>query len=110
MCIAACTTNNASGSWSSSAFALFGTFPDSDYQHEQVQISSTDILFIFSDGVYELQSTDGEQWTLKDFEQVLLSIGSEQEKFSRAAKQKVEAFSASSQWDDDFSMLAVQFR
>ena len=51
---------------------MIGAMPDLSYKQEGVQLPEGASIFLFSDGVFEIVTNDGQQWTLQDFLPLLL--------------------------------------
>jgi sigma-B regulation protein RsbU (phosphoserine phosphatase) len=88
---------------------IIGMLPESRYTAERVTVPSGAVLYLFSDGAFEVTDTSGRQCTLADFLPLLggTSAGSpgEAEQIYRA----VRARAKSGPLDDDFSLLAIGF-
>ena len=66
-------------------------------------------LYIFSDGIYELQKEDGSMMSLDDFTSLLKHRAKESgEKCVRFAR-RVEQLSKSGQFEDDVSLIHLHF-
>jgi serine phosphatase RsbU (regulator of sigma subunit) len=73
-----------------------------------VMINPGSWLYIFSDGVYEIETGDGTPWKLDDFQKVVMDPPQSDTDEPDRIYKKVEAISASS-LDDDFSLLVIRF-
>lgn len=87
-----------------------GMMPDTKFVNQRCDIDDYSSLYVFSDGVYEIMQPDGEIWGLDGFVELL----------SRSPKQGhhqglteildyVKALSPSESFEDDLSLLKVQF-
>ena len=90
--------------------ALGATAP-LDYRITHAQLQAGDALFLYTDGVTEALSRDGQfysparlQIALKDL--AVLAV----DKITRGVAQDVQAFSAEREQADDISVLAVRWR
>lgn len=88
---------------------MIGAIPEAKFVAEQVAVAPGSVLYVFSDGVFEVVTKEGTQWGLPDFLPLLtqppLPDVSEPERLYREV-QKVARHGA---LDDDFSMLVVTF-
>ena len=48
-----------------------GMFPESEYTADQIEISPGSSLYLFSDGLYEIQQANGELWSHQELAQLL---------------------------------------
>jgi len=51
-----------------------GMFPEAKYTDAYCQIEKSSILYIFSDGAYEITQSNGTLWSLEGFIQILISL------------------------------------
>jgi sigma-B regulation protein RsbU (phosphoserine phosphatase) len=88
---------------------IIGAFPRMKYASESVTVPPGAKMYLFSDGVYEVDNPAGDMWTLDDLEAFLTSQpsgdGSEIDRLY-AALQQMHGVPV---LDDDFSMLRVTF-
>jgi serine phosphatase RsbU (regulator of sigma subunit) len=88
---------------------IIGMLPESRYPAESVSVPSGAVLYLFSDGAFEITDAGGRQCALADFLPLLggAQAGSpgEAERIYRA----VRARAKSGPLDDDFSLLAIGF-
>jgi len=87
---------------------MIGAMPGMEYDSHQVSVPAGSSLYLFSDGVFEIEKAS-EQWSLKDFEPLLLQPPqaglSESERLYQAVKQAT----GPGPLDDDVSLLVVTF-
>ena len=86
-----------------------GMFPETKYVDGSCQIDSGSILYIFSDGAYEITKSDGKLWSLEAFIQILISL---QHTIDRQLDQLLTylmALNSKEAFDDDLSILQVNF-
>ena len=88
---------------------MIGAMPDRTWRAESVEVPVGARLYVFSDGVFEIVTKDGQQWGLSDFVPLMLQPPvpglAESERLFRA----VHATSRSSALDDDFSLVVMTF-
>lgn len=65
-------------------------------------------LFVFSDGVFEIEKTDGQNWDFDEFLDFLAATGPEESAIDRLLAH-VRRLHGSDVLADDFSMLAISF-
>ncbi len=97
-----CTTLSSGG-------LIIGIDEDAEYKNNTVTIEPETDLYLFSDGIYELQKQDGSMMKLDDFTK-LLSLRAKEpgEKCVRFAR-RVEQLSKSGQFEDDVSLIHLHF-
>ena len=88
---------------------MIGAMPEAKFVCSSVEVMPGSVLYVFSDGVFEVVTKEGTQWGLQDFLPLLRrpesSEVSEPERFYRA----VQDVARPGALDDDFSMLVVTF-
>lgn len=84
-----------------------GTMPDMPYKVKDVQVEDGSRLYVFSDGVYEVQIND-EEMTLDEFIP-LLSSPIDDPKGLLSIRDEVAKLQGSDQFEDDFSLVEIQF-
>lgn len=81
-----------------------GMFPDMIYQNQEYQIDYTAKLYLFSDGIYELNQENGEIWGLDKFTQFLTKSNLNLEQIMTEVKNR-----HNQSWlDDDISIMEIQ--
>jgi phosphoserine phosphatase RsbU/P len=86
-----------------------GMFPETKYVDGYCQIDSGSTLYIFSDGAYEITKSDGTLWSLEAFIQILVSL---QHTIDRQLDQLLSyliALNSKETFDDDLSILQINF-
>jgi serine phosphatase RsbU (regulator of sigma subunit) len=88
---------------------MIGAMPASEYQVQQTTVPAGSALYLFSDGVVEIETKDEKQWSLADFLPLLLEQPhpgtSEAERLYQAVTQAARP----GPLDDDFSLLVLTF-
>ncbi|NET09896.1 MAG: SpoIIE family protein phosphatase [Symploca sp. SIO2B6] len=87
-----------------------GMMPDWEFEDEFCTIAENDHLYIFSDGVYEIENDNGHLWGFDAFVEVLKTNRNQQmsnalESVFKEAKQ----FSGCDTLNDDFSIIEMKF-
>lgn len=88
---------------------IVGALPDSKYTADKVPVPSGAVLYLFSDGAFEITDAAGQQCALADF---LPLLGGERSGSAGETEQiyrAVRARAKNGPLDDDFSLLAIGF-
>jgi sigma-B regulation protein RsbU (phosphoserine phosphatase) len=89
---------------------MIGAIPDLDWASVSVEVPDGGRLLLFSDGVYELQKTDGEMWSWDDFVSFMQEPPAPgQSRIDRLVAHAC-ALQGSEAFEDDFSMVEAIFR
>ncbi len=88
---------------------FIGGLPESTYQGDSVTVPPGAHLYVFSDGVYEVDPPAGNMWTLEELGDYLLENKLDQGEDIDALYRKMQAYHGQDILEDDFSMLAVHF-
>jgi len=89
---------------------FIGGFPKVAYEAGEVELASKSSLYLFSDGVYEVERPDESMWTLEELEQYLSGHpadagGAEMDRLYKS----LQIMHASEILEDDFSIVRVDF-
>lgn len=86
-----------------------GMFPEAQYLDNSCDVEAASTLYIFSDGVYEIHQPDGSIWGLDAFTDLLTAYnGKTTNELDRVLKY-VQDLNAKAAFDDDWSLLKVNF-
>ena len=88
---------------------FIGGLPDSTYEGASIDVPDLAKLYIFSDGVYEVDRPNGAMWTLEELGQYLIQSRMDTEGDIDALYQLMQEFHGREILEDDFSMLRVTF-
>ncbi len=86
-----------------------GMFPDAEYVDASCQISPSSQLYIFSDGIYEIERSDGTVWGLDEFIELLKDFQKRPQQNLDILLRQVQFWNSKAQFDDDLSVLKVEF-
>lgn len=86
-----------------------GMFPESEYSSQECKIAAASRLYIFSDGVYEIQQPDGTVWGLNAFTDLLASYPICNGDTLDRLLNYVRALNPNDVLDDDLSLLQLTF-
>ncbi|MCT7950446.1 SpoIIE family protein phosphatase [Ancylothrix sp. C2] len=86
-----------------------GMFPEAEYVFDSCDLTPGSSLYVFSDGIYELNLPDGNVWTLDDFiKQLVVNRQTEQASLDRLLD-AVRRTGACETFEDDLSVVKVSF-
>lgn len=88
---------------------MIGAMPGKVFRSDSVIVPPGASLYIFSDGVFEIMSTEGVQWSLSDFVPHLLQPAVEGLTESERLFKAVRGKARSRELDDDFSLVVMTF-
>ena len=88
---------------------IIGAKPDATFTEATVEVPPGSSMYVFSDGVFEIVDKSGRQWSIADFERLILEpqvadVGETQRLFDL-----VRDAATPGPLDDDFSLVVAQF-
>lgn len=86
-----------------------GMFPDGEYTDADCQISPASSLYIFSDGVYEVDQPDGTIWGLDEFIEQLTQYHQTKKRDLEQLLEQVKLINIKDYFDDDLSLMQIEF-
>ncbi len=86
-----------------------GMFPDAEYVDASCQISPSSQLYIFSDGIYEIERSDNTVWGLDEFIELLKDFQKRPQQNLDKLLRQVQSWNSKAQFDDDLSVVQVEF-
>ena len=86
---------------------LVGADPGTRYRVETISVPAASALYLFSDGVFEIVTKDGIEWSLNDFVPRLL--GDSNPGTCQRLFKEVRGQAHTGGLDDDFSLLLLNF-
>ncbi|HEY9301281.1 MAG TPA: SpoIIE family protein phosphatase, partial [Phormidium sp.] len=86
-----------------------GMFPDTEYRDELCQVDSFSTLYIFSDGIYEINQPDDVIWGLDAFIELLAGCRNTAGSNIETILHSVQAVNPKDYFDDDLSLLEINF-
>jgi sigma-B regulation protein RsbU (phosphoserine phosphatase) len=87
-----------------------GTMPGLPFKEKTTHIGLNDRLYVYSDGVYEVQYQDGREMTLEDFMPLLSAPLNTGPNGLREIRDTVAAIQQSDIFEDDFSLVELTFQ
>ena len=86
-----------------------GMMPDYEFEDEHYQVPPNTSLYIFSDGIYEIDLTDGNIWCLDSLIDCLADAHKSKTVNLETLIQKARYVNGSHQFSDDVSILQLKF-
>jgi sigma-B regulation protein RsbU (phosphoserine phosphatase) len=79
------------------------------YSEASVEVAPGSSLYVFSDGVFEIELRDGGQWSLEDFAAHLVAPRRPGVPETQRLREAAHAVAKNAAFDDDFSMVVATF-
>ncbi len=86
-----------------------GVMPDVAYKKNKHLVAEQTTLYIFSDGAYEVQKSDGSMWQFKEFTDFMNEIKSDSQSRLDRLYQHVKNIGSLDNFEDDFTIVEVAF-
>jgi len=86
-----------------------GMFPDAEFTDDFCEVEKSSTLYIFSDGIYEINQPDGNIWGLDAFVQLLTNCRDKSESNLDRVLRSVQVVNPKDYFDDDLSLLQINF-
>jgi phosphoserine phosphatase RsbU/P len=86
-----------------------GLFSEGDYTSRQWKIPSGSLLYVLSDGVYEISQPDGNIWGLESFEALLQDNLAYDDQPLPQILNRIQSSTNATAFIDDFSILKIRF-
>lgn len=86
-----------------------GMFPEVDFEENTWKIDKNASLYLFSDGIYELDLPNGEMWGLDEFIEALKHYYQNGDRNLDRIIDRVKEININDRFDDDLSLVEVQF-
>ena len=87
-----------------------GMFPEAEYINQVKCLNFPSSLYLFSDGIYEIDCADGRIWGLENFIQSLRNYHCNSAKNLDNFIEKIQALQFDGSFRDDLSIMQVDFR
>jgi hypothetical protein len=88
---------------------LIGMMPGYAYRSGQAAFSAGSSLYLFSDGVFEVEPANGEEWDLERFVQLLVAPSATGKPGTQGILETVKARTGRDTFEDDFTLVASTF-
>ncbi|MGV0026050.1 SpoIIE family protein phosphatase [Phormidesmis priestleyi] len=86
-----------------------GMFPNAKYVSDRCVVDESSTLYVFSDGIYEVNQPDGSMWGLDGFIKLLADSNTSTNSNLDYLLQKARVMNNSEYFEDDCSLLQVKF-
>lgn len=86
---------------------IVGGVPDFPYKSDTIKINTPASLYIYSDGVYEIEKEDGMMWSLNEFIEFIAQHRNQDGSEMNQLFEFVKDLSHSEVLDDDFSIVKI---
>ena len=87
-----------------------GVTPAHDYQAQSTTVPADATLYLFSDGVFEIDTLAGQRWELEDLLPTLLEVAAPDLAETQRIYQSVQKVARRGPFEDDFSVLVTNFK
>ncbi len=87
-----------------------GMFAEAEYVSASCKIEASSSLYVFSDGVYEINQPDGNLWTLDGFVELVCHYRRSQKADLEHLLAYLRTVGVKDTFDDDLSLLQIDFR
>ena len=88
---------------------VIGGMPDVSYQQGEQRIDNDALLFVFSDGVYEIEKKDGSMWRFSEYISLISSLSSDEHDSLDNLYDQTLQISKEDSLKDDYTILKVVF-
>lgn len=89
---------------------IIGALPGRRYATQSIEVPRGALVYLFSDGVFEIVSSDGVAWRLADFLAVILRPVNDSQSEAIRLYQTMRAATRDDGFDDDFSLVVLTFK
>ena len=86
-----------------------GMFPDASYVDQCCEVAKSSTLYIFSDGIYEINQADGTIWGLDPFIELLVDCRNKSSSNLDQVLHSLKSVNPKDYFDDDLSLLEINF-
>jgi len=88
---------------------VIGGMPDVIYEKRKCTVGEHDKLYIFSDGVYEVEKSDGSMWRFQEFTDFMIDNRTEGQSVLDHLYRYAKNLKQSDDFEDDFTIVEVSF-
>ena len=88
---------------------FIGAFPKVEFERAETQVPKGSRLYLFSDGVYEVEKPDGTMWSFEELQDYLRRPSAEAGTEIEALYKTLQELHSGNILDDDFSLLRLDF-
>ena len=88
---------------------VIGGMPEGTYQKKVCLVGERNTLYIFSDGVYEIQKSDGSMWRFQEFADFMNNVKTDGQSILDRLYDYAKNLGNSENFEDDFTIVEVAF-
>ena len=88
---------------------IIGGMSEGAYQKKKCLVGERNTLYIFSDGVYEVQKSDGSMWRFKEFADFMNDVKTDGQSILDRLYTYAKSLGNSENFEDDFTIVEVAF-
>jgi sigma-B regulation protein RsbU (phosphoserine phosphatase) len=88
---------------------VIGGMSEASYEKRECLVGEHDRLYIFSDGVYEIEKSDGSMWRFQEFTDFMNKIKTEGHSILDHLHRYASNLTQSDNFEDDFTIVEVSF-
>ena len=88
---------------------VIGGMPEVNYEKQKCQVCESDRLYVFSDGVYEVEKPDGSMWRFQEFSDYMNEVNVENQPILDCLYQCATNLNQSDDFEDDFTIVEISF-
>ncbi len=88
---------------------VIGGMPEIKYEKKECLVGERNTLYIFSDGVYEVEKLDGSMWRFQEFADFMNQIKTDGQSILDRLFNYAKNLGSSDHFDDDFTIVEVAF-
>jgi phosphoserine phosphatase RsbU/P len=92
------------------ANSVIGAMSDVTYKKDKHLVGGQTTLYIFSDGVYEVEKSDGSMWRFMEFADFMNKVESGSQSRLDCLHRHAENIRSQNRFEDDFTIVEVTFR
>jgi sigma-B regulation protein RsbU (phosphoserine phosphatase) len=93
----------------SSRGPLVGMLPDMEFAAGECEVAENAVLYVYSDGVYEVDQDDGTEWGIDGLSEYLSGSRSETDGVMDSLLEHVRSLRCKQELDDDFTIIETRF-
>jgi sigma-B regulation protein RsbU (phosphoserine phosphatase) len=86
---------------------VIGTFEDMDYASDTIEVGPFGVLFVYSDGCYEIEVEERKTWPFKDFLRFMAEEGRQGASAMDRLMTHTLEIGVEKKWEDDFSIFTL---
>lgn len=87
---------------------MIGVVPDYEVENSTTKLSPGDKVYLYSDGVYEIEKSDGKIWGHEAFVDAM-SINTDEPRIEQI-RRVTQAIRGGDQYADDYSIVEIEIR